>query len=115
MWITTPAGEHASIACLEAQYTWTSSGLGVVYAQFTSSSISSIEPHTGPHEREDLKSYQSKDGLLRLIQEYRFLEKLGQLERDTITSMTSRRLRPLPFQYAGLDSVEHKIRKRQRR
>ena len=22
MWITTPAGEHASTACIEAQYTW---------------------------------------------------------------------------------------------
>ena len=87
MWITTPAGEHASIACIEAQFTWVLRSWGV-YAQFTSLSISSIEPHTGPHEREDLKGDQGKCGLLRLIQEHAFLK---------IATVTSRVFAPCRF------------------
>ena len=48
-----------------------------------------IEPHTGPHEREDLKGDQGWDGLLRP-----FLEKLGQLEPDSNRLSDLPRLRP---------------------
>ena len=52
---------------------------------------------------------------MRHIQEHPFLEKLGQLERDSNRFGDLPRLRPLPFQYAGLESLEHRIRERQRR